>query len=109
MVDKVCLHIKVQYLFLLFHGLDTEAIKFYDRSNRLYDAALLTRCYSQFALRSVIYSQINYVTHFIKTPFMNKGVDFIHLPSISRDKSVQSSVRNYFKNCEVPVICYKYN
>ena len=34
---------------------------------------------------------------------------FIDLPSIFRDKSVQSSVPNYFKNCEVPIICYKYN
>ena len=25
-----------------------------------------------------------------------------------RDKSVQSSIPNYFKNCEVPIICYKY-
>ena len=30
-------------------SLDTEANKFYDRSNRLYDAALLTRCYTQHA------------------------------------------------------------
>ena len=27
--------------------LDTEANKFYDRNNQLYDAALLTRCYTQ--------------------------------------------------------------
>ena len=39
----------------------------------------------------------------------NKGMDFIDLPSIFRDKSVQSSIPNYFKNCEVPIICYKYN
>ena len=36
-------------------------------------------------------------------------MDFIDLPSIFRDKSVQSSIPNYFKNCEVPIICYKYN
>ena len=33
----------------------------------------------------------------------------IDLPSIFRDKSVQSSIPNYFKNHEVPIICYKYN
>ena len=33
---------------------------------------------------------------------------FIDLPSIFRDKSVQSSIPNYFKNCEVPIICYRY-
>ena len=36
-------------------------------------------------------------------------MDFIDLPSNFRDKSVQSSISNYFKNCEVPIICYKYN
>ena len=30
------------------------------------------------------------------------------LPSIFRDKSVQSSIPNYLKNYEVPIICYKY-
>ena len=78
-------------------------------TNRLYDAALLTRCYTQHALRPVIDSKINHIRHFIKIPFINKGMDFIDLPSIFRDKSVQSSIPNYFKNCEVPIICYKYN
>ena len=81
----------------------------YDRTNRLYDAALLTRCYTQHALRPVIDSKINHKRHFIKIPFINKGMDFIDLPSIFRDKSVQSSIPNYCKNCEVPIICYKYN
>ena len=88
---------------------DTEANKFYDRTNRLYDAALLTRCYTQHALRPVIDSKINHIRLFIKIPFINKGMDFIDLPSIFRDKSVQSSIPNYFENCEVPIICYKYN
>ena len=87
--------------------LDTEANKFYDRTNRLYDAALLTRCYTQHALRPVIDSKINHVRHII--PFINNSMDFIDLPSIFRDKSVQSFIPNYFKNCEVPIICYKYN
>ena len=32
-------------------NLDIEANKFYDRAHRLYDAAILTRCYTQHALR----------------------------------------------------------
>ena len=36
---------------LVLRSLDTEANKFYDRTNILYDAALLTRCYTQHALR----------------------------------------------------------
>ena len=95
----------------VLRSLDTEANKFYDRTNRLYDAALLTctRCYTQHALRPIIHFKINHIRHFIKIPFMNKGMDFIDLPSIFRDKSVQSSIPNYIKNCEVPIICYKYN
>ena len=93
----------------VLRSLDTEANKFYDRTNRLYDAALLTRCYTQHALRPVIDSKINHIRHFIKIPFINKGMDFIDLPSIFKNKSVQSSILNYFKNYEVPIICYKYN
>ena len=106
-------HCMLSYLSSLpisvLRGLDTEANKLYDRTNRLYDAALLTRCYTQHALRPVIDSKIHHIRHFIKIPFINKGMDFIDLPSIFRDKSVQSSIPNYFKNCEVPIICYKYN
>ena len=106
-------HCMLSYLSSLpisvLRSLDTEANKFYDRTNRLYDAALFTRCYTQHALRPVIDSKINHIRHFIKIPFINKGMGFIDLPSIFRDKSVQSSIPNYFKNCEVPIICYKYN
>ena len=43
--------------FSVLHSLDTEANKFYDRTSRLYDAALLTRCYTQYAIRPVIGSK----------------------------------------------------
>ena len=36
-------------------------------------------------------------------------MDFVDLPGIFRDTSVQSSIPNYFQNCEVRIICYKYN
>ena len=52
--------------------LDTLANKFYDRNHQLYDAALLTRCYTQHALRPFIDSEINHKRHFIKIPFINK-------------------------------------
>ena len=57
----------------VLRSLDTEANTFYDRSNRLYDTALLTRCYTQHSLRPVIDSKINHIRHFIKIPFINKG------------------------------------
>ena len=76
----------------VLRSLETEANKFYDRTNRLYDAALLTRHYTQHALRPVIDSKINHIRHFIRTPIINKGMYFIDLPSIFRDKSVPSSI-----------------
>ena len=75
----------------------------------MYDAALLTRCYSQHALRSFIDSETNHKRHFIKILFINKGIEFIDLPSIFKDSSVTSSIPTYFQISEPPIICYKYN
>ena len=45
----------------------------------------------------------------MKIPFINKGIDFIDLQSIFRDKNIINSIPKYFKNTEPPIICYKYN
>ena len=90
-------------------NLDIEANKFNDRAHRLYDAALLTQCYTQHALWPHIDSKINRIRHFIKIRFVNKGIEFINLPSIFKDESVISSIPTYFENKESPIICYKYN
>ena len=60
---------------------------------------------TQHALRPLIDSEINHQRHFIKIPFMNIGMDFI----IFQDKSVTSSIPDYFQNSEPPMFCYKYN
>ena len=66
---------------------------FYDRNHQMYEAALLTKCYTQHALRPFIDSESNHIRSFIKIPFINKGIDCIDLPSIFQDKSViQSAV-----------------
>ena len=80
--------------------------KFYDRAHRFYDAAILTRCYTQHALRPYIDSEINHIRHFIKIQLVNKGIEFINL---FKDKSVISSIPTYFENKESPINCYKYN
>ena len=80
--------------------LDDEANKFYDRKHDLYEAALLTRCYTQHALRPYIDSEINHIRHFIKIQFINKGIEFIDLPSIFRDSNVISAIPSYFENTE---------
>ena len=89
--------------------LDEEANKFYDSKHDLYLTALHTRCYTQHALRPYINSEMNHIRHFIKIPFINKGIDFIDLPSVSRDNTVESSISDYFENKEPPFICYEYN
>ena len=63
----------------------------------LYHTALLTRCYTQHALRLYIDSEMNHIRHFIKIPFINKGIDFIDLPRIFRDNTVESSIPDYLK------------
>ena len=73
----------------------------------MYEAALLTRCYTQTALRPFIDAEINHKRHFIEIPFINKRMDFIDLPSIFQDKSVTSSIPDYFQNSEPPTTCYR--
>ena len=82
-------HLMLSYLSSLpiavLRSLDTEANRLYDRNHQMYDAALLTRCYTQHALRPFIDSESNHIRSFIKIPFINKGIDFIDLPSIFQD------------------------
>ena len=52
----------------------------------MYEAALLTRCYTQHAPRPFIDAEINIQRHFIKIPYINKGMDYIDLPSSFQDR-----------------------
>ena len=68
--------------------------------------------HTYFALPGVnksVFSEINHIRHFIKVQFVNKGTEFIDLPSIFKDKSFISSIPTYFENKESPFICNKYN
>ena len=76
----------------------------YDRANKSYNAVLLTRCYVQHFLSPYIDLEVNH-----KIPFINKGIEFIDLHCIFKDRQVISSVPNYLNNTETPIICYKYN
>ena len=62
----------------------------------------------QHALRPYIDSEINHIRHFIKIPFIYKGIEFIDLPIIFRD-NVILAIPSYFENTKSPIICYKYN
>ena len=71
---------------------------------RTYKLLPPTRCYAQHALRPYIDSEINHIRHFTKIQFVNKGIEFINLPSIFKDKSVISSIPTYFENKESPIV-----
>ena len=89
--------------------LHVEANKLNNRASKFYNAALLTRCYVQHFLSPYIDSEVNHKRHFIKIPFINKGMEFIDLQSIFKDNLVVLSIPNYFYNSETPIICYKYS
>ena len=90
-------------------NLDIKANKFYDRAHGLYDSAILSQCYTQHAFWPYIDSEIKHIRHFINIQFVNKGIEFINLPSIFKNKSVISSIPTYFENQESPIMCYNYN
>ena len=73
-------HSMLSYLSSLpiavLRSLDTEANRFY---YLMYDAALLTRCYTQHALRPFIDSESNHIRYVIKIPFVNKGTELTFL------------------------------
>ena len=71
----------------VLRNLELEANKLNDRANKLYKAALLTS-YVQHFLSPYIDSEVNHNRHFIKIPFINKGIEFIDLHSIFKDHSV---------------------
>ena len=66
-------------------------------------------CYVQHFLSPYIDSEVNLKRHFIKIPFINKGIEFIDLHGIFKDNLVISSIPNYFNNSETYIICYRYN
>ena len=78
---------------------------FYERANNSYNTGLLTRCSDQHFLSPYIDSEVNHKRHFIKISLINKGMEFIDLHNIFKDKSAISYVHNYFNHTETPTIC----
>ena len=52
---------------LVLRNLELEANKLYDNANKLYKAALLTRCYVQYFLSPYIDSEVNHKRHLLTT------------------------------------------
>ena len=61
-------------------NLDIEANKFYDRTHRLYDAAILTRCYTQHALQPYIDFKINHISILSKFNLSRRGLNLLTYP-----------------------------
>ena len=69
--------------------------KFYNRAHILYGVTLW--CYTQHELWPYIDSENNHFWHSIKIQCFNKGIEFIYLPCIFKDKYVISSLPIYFE------------
>ena len=61
-------------------NLDIEANKFYDRTHWLYDAAILTRCYTQHALQPYIDFKINHISILSKFHLSRRGLNLLTYP-----------------------------
>ena len=88
--------------------LDEEADNIYVRANPFYDVACIVQSYTQHVLRPHIDATSDHQRHFLKISYVNKGIDFIDLASILKDRRVIDKIPKYFKNSETPMICYKY-
>ena len=89
--------------------IDEEADQIVLRTDPLINTATLIQSYTQHVLRPHIDKLSEHQRFFLKIPFINKGIDFIDIQSIFKDKTVFNSIPKYFKNTEPPIICYKYN
>ena len=89
--------------------IDEQADKIILRTDPLIKTACLIQSYTQHVLHPHIDKLSEHQRFFLKIPFINKGIDFIDIQSIFKDKTVLESVPRYFKNIEPPIICYKYN
>ena len=93
----------------IIYYIDEQADKTYLLTAPLVGTACLIPRYTQHVLKPHIDTESEHQGFFLKNPFINKGIDFIYLKSIFRDKNVVDSISNYFRNTEPPCICYKYN
>jgi hypothetical protein len=87
---------------------DEEADKIYIRTHPMYEVASIVQSYSQHVLRPHVDDASSHKRSFLKILYCNKGIDFIDLASIFKDKRIQDKIPTYFKNSESPMICYKY-
>ena len=75
--------------------IDEQADKIYLRTDPLVGTACLIQSYTQHVLKPHIDKESEHQRFFLKIPFINKGIDFIDIQSIFRDKNVVEYIPNY--------------
>ena len=88
--------------------LDQEADKIILRTDKFYLCAIIIQKYAKHYLHPRIQSPEEVKRYFLKIAFLNKGIDFIDINSILKDKNVVKHIPPYFENKETPAICYSY-
>ena len=87
-------------------NLPIEANKFYDTAHRLYDAALLTRCYIQHSLRPYIDVEMYFFGILSKINLSTKEWNPLTYPVYLEINLLSLIVPLILKSS---IICYKYN
>ena len=73
-----------------------------------YEVALLISAFCYHKLYPKIDKPEDHKRHFLKLPFISKGIDLIDLSSIFRDLKVTNKIPPYFDNTEPPILSYTY-
>ena len=77
--------------------IDKQADQIVLRTDPLIKTACLIQSYTQHVLRPHIDKLSEHQRFFLKIPFINKGIDFIDIQSIFKDKTVFDSIQNISK------------
>ena len=88
--------------------LEQEADKIILRTDKFYLCAIIIQNYAKHYLHPRIRRPDEVKRYFLKKNFLNKGIDFININSILKDKNVVKYIPQYFQNKEIPAICYSY-
>jgi len=91
--------------------LEQEADKIILRTNKFYLCAIIIQNYAKHYLHPRIRRPDEVKRYFLKIYFLNKGIDYININSILKDKNVVKYIPQYstiLSKKETPAICYSY-
>jgi len=88
--------------------LEQEGDKIILRTDKFYLCAIIIQNYAKHYLHTRIRRLDEVKRYFLKISLLNKGIDYININSILKDKNVVKYIPQYFQNKEIPAICYSY-